>query len=50
MAYLIVGFDIELDLLAGESSYSVVVSDSTYAFLRTIASHWNNAVLDLHVD
>jgi hypothetical protein len=34
VAYLVVRFDIELDLLAGEGSYSVVMSVSIHVSLR----------------
>lgn len=47
MAYLVVRFDVELDLLAGKGSYSRLMS--AYVHASAFRSSYAD-VLDLHVD
>ena len=51
-AYLVVGFDVELDLLAGEGSYSIVLVSLDNPILPSLrvpfGARYN--LLDLHLD
>ena len=50
MAYLVVGFDVELDLLASEGSYSSIVSAYLYMVHQAAVAACMVNKLDLHGD